>query len=125
MKNLMILRASLAGLLQGLQLRLLQELCQTPVLERAPHGEPVKSRSHFFACAGEASKTSIAWLLAVGSRRLMRMSRFAKRFPKRLQLLQRSCSFRGARARAIFRGARALPKRPLLLFYLLSDPITV
>ena len=34
----------------------------------------------FFACVGEASKTSFAWLLAVGSRRLVRMSRFAKRF---------------------------------------------
>jgi len=41
-----------------------------------------------------------------------RRSRFAKRFPEQLQLLQRSCSFRGARAGAIFRGARALPNRP-------------
>ena len=69
----------------------------------------------FFACAGEASKTSFARLLAVGSRRLVRRSCFAKRFPERLQLLQRSCSFRGARAGAIFRGARALPNRPLML----------
>jgi hypothetical protein len=44
-----------------------------------------------------------------------RRSRFAKRFPERLQLLQRSCSFRGARAEAIFGGARALPNRPLEL----------
>ena len=36
----------------------------------------------FFACAGEASKTRFARLLTVGSRRLVRMSRFAKRFPE-------------------------------------------
>jgi hypothetical protein len=43
-----------------------------------------------------------------------RRSRFAKRFTKRLQLLQRSYSFRGARAGAIFGGVRALPNRPFL-----------
>ena len=41
----------------------------------------------FFACAGKASKTSFARLLAVGSRRLVRRSRFAKRFSERFQLL--------------------------------------
>jgi hypothetical protein len=41
-----------------------------------------------------------------------RRSCFAKRFLERLQLLQRSCSFRGVRAGAIFGGARALPNRP-------------
>ena len=83
------------------------------ILKRASHGEP----ELFFACAGEASKMSFARLLAVGSRRLVRRSRFAKRFSERLELLQRSCSFRGARAGAIFRGARALPNRPLVPFW--------
>ena len=53
------LRASLAGLLQGLQLRLLQELCQTPVLERAPHGEPVKSQSHFLPAQEKPKKQAL------------------------------------------------------------------
>jgi len=44
----------------------------------------------FFTCVGEASKTSFARLLAVGSRRLVRRNRFAKRFPEQLQLLQMS-----------------------------------
>jgi len=39
------------------------------------------------------------------------MSRFTKRFPEWFQLLQMSCFFIGARAGAIFRGARALPNR--------------
>ena len=43
----LLLRASLARVLQGFQLRLLQELCQMPVLEMASYGEPVKSRSYF------------------------------------------------------------------------------
>ena len=62
-------RASLAGLLQGLQLRLLQELCQTPVLERALHGEPVKSRSHFLPTQERpqkrASRSSLLWVHVV------------------------------------------------------------
>jgi hypothetical protein len=41
-----------------------------------------------------------------------RLSRFAKRFPKRLRLHQKSRSTRGARAGAVFGGAGALPNRP-------------
>jgi hypothetical protein len=41
-----------------------------------------------------------------------RLSRFAKRFPKRLRLHQKSRSTRGARAGAVFGGAEALPNRP-------------
>ena len=40
-------RASLVVLLQWFQLWPLQELCKMSVLERAPYGEPVKSRSYF------------------------------------------------------------------------------
>jgi hypothetical protein len=40
-------------------------------------------------------------------------NRFAKRFPKRLRLHKESRSTRGARAGAVFRGAGALPNRPL------------
>jgi hypothetical protein len=42
-----------------------------------------------------------------------RWSRFAKRFPKRLPLHQKSRSTRGARAGAVFGWAGALPNRPI------------
>jgi hypothetical protein len=44
-------------------------------------------------------------------------SRFAKRFPKRLQLHQRSRSTNGAEAEAVFGGAGTLPNLSIYLYY--------
>ena len=61
--------SKLTSMSQGLQLRLLQELCQTSVLERAPYGEPVKSRSHLLPAQEKpkkrASRGSLLWVHVV------------------------------------------------------------